>query len=344
MKISVCFIMRDEEKNAFRVLSEVKKFADEIIVVDTGSNDKTKEIAEKFTNYVYNYVWHNNFSEARNYAFSLATSDYLAWFDADDDIPESTIAAINNLKKKPFADVYYLKYEYAEICEKPVLSFYRERIVKNCAEAKFEGRVHESIAPFGKIEYLNASVKHLKKENRGRRNLNIYLEAVKNGEQLTLRDFYYMGKEYFYNKNYKSAQKMLKKFIFNSKNSLLNVKDALLTLYKCDEKNNVKYLFKALEVFGADAEIVCNVGDYFRKNGDLKSAAAFYENALKCEIPHFTNDFVYEIYYNYYPLTWLTNINYELKQYKQAKLFAEKCIKLFPADELAVKNMSFFIK
>lgn len=343
MKLSVCFIMKNEEKNAARILKKVQKFADEIIVVDTGSNDKTKEIAGKFTNFIYDYVWHNDFAAARNYAFSKTTGDYLAWFDADDDIPDQTIDEINKIKNAPLADVYYLKYEYAASGTKPLLTFYRERIIKNCSAAKFKGKVHEAIEPFGKVEYVNACVKHLKTENRGKRNLNVYLAALKSGEKLTLRDVYYMGKEYYYNKMFKSAQKLLKKFVFNAKNGELNVKDALLTLYKCDEKHNAKYLFEALEKFGADAETLCNAGDYFRKKGDLKSAVVFYESALNCDKPVFTNEFVYEIYYDYYPLTWLTSVYYELKQIEKAKFCAEECAKLFPEDELAINNLKFFL-
>ena len=94
MKISVCMIVLNEEKTLERVLTCVQKFADEIVVVDTGSNDKSKEIAKKFTDKVYDFEWVDDFSKARNFAFSKATMPYLMWIDADDFIDETNINKI----------------------------------------------------------------------------------------------------------------------------------------------------------------------------------------------------------------------------------------------------------
>ena len=73
--ISVCMIVKDEEAVLKRCLSCVKQFADEIIIVDTGSMDSTKEIAKRYTEKIYDYVWNDNFSEARNFSFSKANMD-----------------------------------------------------------------------------------------------------------------------------------------------------------------------------------------------------------------------------------------------------------------------------
>ena len=73
MKISVCLIVKDEELVIERCLCCVQKFADEIIVVDTGSKDRTKELAKKFTDKVFDFEWDDDFSKARNFSFSKAT-------------------------------------------------------------------------------------------------------------------------------------------------------------------------------------------------------------------------------------------------------------------------------
>ena len=67
-KISVCSIVRNEEKNIAKMLSSVQKYGFEIIVVDTGSTDRTKEIAAKYTDRIYDFEWVDDFSAARNYA------------------------------------------------------------------------------------------------------------------------------------------------------------------------------------------------------------------------------------------------------------------------------------
>ena len=82
--ISLCMIVKHEEKNLERCLSSYAPLMDEIIVVDTGSVDKTKEIASRFTDKIYDFEWINDFSAARNFAFSKAGCDYIFSADADE--------------------------------------------------------------------------------------------------------------------------------------------------------------------------------------------------------------------------------------------------------------------
>ncbi len=81
--ISLCLIVKDEEKTLERCLCSILSIADEIIIVDTGSKDKTKHVAKKFTPYVYDFVWNKNFSEARNFCQNFATKELIFWMDAD---------------------------------------------------------------------------------------------------------------------------------------------------------------------------------------------------------------------------------------------------------------------
>ena len=96
--ISLCMIVKNEEKLLGRCLESVKDIVDEIIIVDTGSNDNTKTIANKFTNLVYDFKWVDDFSKARNYSFSKASKDYILWLDADDIILEEDRLKLLNLK------------------------------------------------------------------------------------------------------------------------------------------------------------------------------------------------------------------------------------------------------
>ena len=73
--ISLCMIVKNEEMHIARCLDSVAGLVDEIIVVDTGSVDRTAEIASAYTAKVYSYLWNDNFSDARNYSFSKATMD-----------------------------------------------------------------------------------------------------------------------------------------------------------------------------------------------------------------------------------------------------------------------------
>ena len=75
MCLSVCMIVRNEEKILDECLKQVKRFSDELIIVDTGSVDATKEIAARYTDRVYDFLWTGDFSEARNRSFSYATNE-----------------------------------------------------------------------------------------------------------------------------------------------------------------------------------------------------------------------------------------------------------------------------
>jgi glycosyltransferase involved in cell wall biosynthesis len=83
-KVSLTMIVRDEEKNLSACLASVRGAFDEIIVVDTGSIDRTAEIARSFGARVFDFVWVDDFAAARNAALARATGDYAFWLDADD--------------------------------------------------------------------------------------------------------------------------------------------------------------------------------------------------------------------------------------------------------------------
>ena len=76
VSVSLCMIVKNEQDVIERCLQSIYKFVDEIIIVDTGSKDDTKEICKKYGN-VYDFEWCDDFSKARNFSFSKANSDYI---------------------------------------------------------------------------------------------------------------------------------------------------------------------------------------------------------------------------------------------------------------------------
>lgn len=86
--LSVAMIVKDEEKNIKRALESVKGVVDDIVVVDTGSKDKTPEIARQYTSRVYFYEWKNDFSEARNYSLKFPYCEWVLILDADEELSE----------------------------------------------------------------------------------------------------------------------------------------------------------------------------------------------------------------------------------------------------------------
>lgn len=111
--ISLCLIVKDEEKLLAGSLDSVKNLVDEIIIVDTGSTDNTVEIANQYTNKVYYFEWIDDFAAARNFAQSKATCDYVFRWDADWLISVEESEKIQSLKKDWFenADQVYFTWD-----------------------------------------------------------------------------------------------------------------------------------------------------------------------------------------------------------------------------------------
>lgn len=202
--ISLCMIVKNEERVLGRCLESVQEIADEIIIVDTGSEDRTKEIAEKYHARVFEQEWQDDFSRARNYSFSHAEMDYCMWLDADDIITKSEALKLKRWKEETdeSSDVIMLRY-VAGFDEKrnPTLVYYRERIVKRDKDFQWQGRVHEAIAVRGRTEYLDCEIEHHSiKTEYSRRNLEIYKKMESDGEVLSARDRFYYGRELFYHR------------------------------------------------------------------------------------------------------------------------------------------------
>jgi len=106
--ISLCMIVKNEEQFLEQCLNSVKDWVDEIIIVDTGSTDHTKEIAAKFTDRLYDFEWSDDFSAARNESLKHATGDWILVLDADETIAETDIQKIKELVKSTPADGYLL--------------------------------------------------------------------------------------------------------------------------------------------------------------------------------------------------------------------------------------------
>ena len=110
--ISLCMIVKNEEAVLARCLDSVKEVVDEIVIVDTGSTDKTKEIAAQYTGLVYDFAWDDNFSAARNASFARATKDYILWLDADDVLLPADRQMLGQLKQTLPCDIDVVMMRY----------------------------------------------------------------------------------------------------------------------------------------------------------------------------------------------------------------------------------------
>lgn len=207
--LSLTMIVRDEEANLERCLSSVAPYVDEIIIVDTGSQDRTVEIARQFTDRIFHFEWINDFSAARQYALDQATGKWLFWLDADDiliggEYLRAEIADAANASSD-LSDLFALYWRYVSIRTldgTEQASWWRERCIPNNAAFRWHGRVHEVLTtdqPYQRIQSAQISVQHWQGESlhRSRRNLTILeAEYAESADVITPRSLYYLGNEY----------------------------------------------------------------------------------------------------------------------------------------------------
>jgi Tfp pilus assembly protein PilF len=158
-------IVRDEAENLPAALWSVKRIADEIVVVDTGSTDGTPEIAASLGARVLHHAWTDDFAEARNVSIGAADGKWILYLDADETVPpESEPKILRTFSGK--VDAYFVRIESGvdSSAGKLFVSFY-PRLFKNLPGVRFEGRVHEQIYPSlarcgARVEVSDIVIKH----------------------------------------------------------------------------------------------------------------------------------------------------------------------------------------
>ena len=108
MTLSLCMIVRDEQEMLPRCLAAVAPAVDEIVIVDTGSTDRTVEIAHEFGAKVIEKEWTGSFSDARNVSFDAATGDWIIYLDADEVLVSEDVARLRALTSRVWREAFYL--------------------------------------------------------------------------------------------------------------------------------------------------------------------------------------------------------------------------------------------
>lgn len=351
MKLSLCMIVKNEEDVLERCLTSAKPFADEIIIVDTGSTDNTKNIALKFTSKVYDFKWIDDFSKARNFSFSKATGDYIMWLDADDIVTplnSNKILALKNTYDSK-TDIFMFKYNVAfDKNNNPTFTYYRERIIKNSPKYRWESPIHEVIPLVGNIVYSDISIEHKKiKQNPPKRNLNIFNKMISQGIELDARQQFYYGRELFYNDDEIAAINTLENFLNREDGWSENKIDACkllgaLYIRISDDNNALVSLFKSFQYSEPRSNICCDIGKIFFDKKDYKTAIFWYELASSRTQNAISNAFIEPDTYNYIPYIQLCVIYYRLGDFVKANMYNEMAGKIKPDDPSYLYNKNLF--
>ncbi|MDR2073934.1 MAG: glycosyltransferase [Oscillospiraceae bacterium] len=353
VNISLCMIVKNEEKNIENCLKSIEKIIDEIIIIDTGSTDSTKKIAAEYTNLIYDFKWSDDFSMARNYSFSKATKDYIMWLDADDIITNENQKLFKELKENldNETDIVMCKYNTAFDEEgHPTFFYYRERIIRRSLNLKWKGAIHEAITPTGKIIYSDFAVNHNKTQTQySKRNLKIFEKLILSGKILEPREQFYYARELYYHEEYKKSIDILSRFLDSNKGWIENNLEACKILSYCfykinDENSALRALIRSFEYDEPRAETCCDIAKHFLDRDLINQSIFWYKTALSCSKKEKTGAFTRQDCYNFLPFIQLSVCYDKLKDMSAANYYNEMAGKYRPKNQAYLRNKEYFRK
>jgi tetratricopeptide (TPR) repeat protein len=183
-RLSVCVITKNEEQTLARCLNSVRGIADQIVVVDTGSTDRTVEMARENGAEVYSFAWNDDFSAARNAALEHATGDWVLTLDADEEFPSASHVELRKDTKSNAVFAYRLP--LMDAGRENEGFYYVPRLFRNAPGVCYEGRIHEQVRgiavkdwAFGKAAILHHGYTPQQQQAKNARNLRLLELALR---------------------------------------------------------------------------------------------------------------------------------------------------------------------
>lgn len=270
--LSVCMIVKNEDKVLRRCLSSLLGIADEIVILDTGSTDSTKDIALEFTDAVYDFQWVDDFSKARNFVASKASGEWILAIDADEYVEREEFIEFKKTlhTSSPVADILAVQIVnfVGESGQETVLN-YHERVYRNDGNISYFRNIHEMLKSksdeykerrdFAQLHIYHSG--YLKKvvveKKKSQRNLALLMNKKKR-EPI---DYYFLGNEYSQIGMLEKAVKYYKKGYQLKEDIRIDwVKKLLVRLISCLHSLNRDQ--EALEIIEGCIEYFANLVDF----------------------------------------------------------------------------------
>ena len=297
MKFSLCMIVKNEAAVLRDCLNSLRDIMDEIIIVDTGSTDETKSIAYEYTTQVYDFEWKDDFAEARNFAFSKASGDYIYSADADEVIDEENRTKFKALKKVLLPEVEIVQMIYVtEQINHPTENYARDmrpKLFKRVRSFTWIEPIHETINTAPVVYDSDIEIRHRPQGNHSIRDFAVFEKVIEQKGVLSdrllgmyLRELYKAGTEDVLVKAKSFLELQLD--IYRNKQDAVRSRQIIAVLIKIYRiiDSPVQMLKIALydEATIPSAEICMELGYYFMKKEEYEEATNWFARAAhECE-------------------------------------------------------------
>ena len=313
MTISACLIVKDEEAVLSRCLDSLRGIADEIVIVDTGSSDSTREIASEYTSLVYDFEWEDDFSKARNYAFSKCSCEYIYSADADEILDERNRERFLNLKEALDPAVEIVQFYYANQLEyNTTYNFDRElrpKLYKRVRPFVWEGAVHEQVRLSPVIFDSDIEIIHKPSSLHSGRDFRIFRRIIDDKGALEprllnmyLRELAVSGED----SDFDDARDYVREAA-EQETDTDRLRDELYVLMRSarvrtDRDAFMKHSLHALALGAVTSETAYELGEFYRLSGDTDEGRIWYYNAA-----YETEASLDHRYHDEYPLRYLSD-------------------------------------
>lgn len=289
--ISLCMIVKNEESILARCLDSVADMMEEIIIVDTGSTDHTKEVAARYTDRIFDFVWTDDFSEARNFAFSKASMDYIYSADADEVLSEENRERFRLLKETLMPQIEIVQMKYANQLQfQTVYNFdeeYRPKLFKRKRDFVWESPVHEMVRLMPLVFDSDIVITHLPSESHAKRDLNSFHRHCFKGykpdkrlHNLYARELMMAGDA----EDFAQAAGFFMDSAADGDRDGEEIAEACCVAARAARlaKDTVAFFKYSSKVIAEKAcsEICCELGLFYEEIGDYEEAAVWYYNAV----------------------------------------------------------------
>lgn len=289
--ISLCMIVKNEERVLRRCLDSVADLVDELVIADTGSTDATKSIAAEYGAKIYDFEWVDDFSAARNFAFSKATCDYIYSADADEVLSEENREKFRVLKESLLPEIEIVQMKYAnQLQHGSVYNFdeeYRPKLFKRNRNFVWTEPIHETVRTEPVVYDSDIVITHLQEESHSKRDLQCFARHCEAGLRLSERLHGFYARELLLagdEEDFARARAFFEQSAADSGRSSGELAEACCIAARAarlagDTVAFLKYTAKVLAE-EPNSEICCELGCFYETAGDLEEAAIWYYNAL----------------------------------------------------------------